>query len=276
MSDILLENGSLIVRTPYNPALVAALKATVPASDRKWDNARRAWLVAPQHGHAVVKLIDQHLGENVGLPAMPAATAARETRVLEVRYLGTTKDRGDGVPSVFAMIDGEWAAIFPEKVLREWFSAEARPDEAPTLYAVLGVPAVASDSDIKTAYRRLARTWHPDVCQEPDAKEQFMHIQHAYELLHDARTRAKYDAGLALQASLIRSQSPGLCAAVDNITTGYRPPLRYGLIMVEGHETLGRFAVEKILAWQDIVRGDGKVLVTSWPAGAKAPAEKWS
>lgn len=266
------DNGVLVYRTPYLPALVAELKAQVPAPDRRWDAERKAWLVAPQHVDTLVRLTEQHLGETITLPTVAAQPATTETRILDVRYIGTTKDRGDGERSAFGWVGGSWAAIFPEKALRAWFNADARPDESPTLYAVLGVAASTAPDELRAAYRRLARTWHPDVCREPDAKEQFQRIQHAYEVLRAPNTRARYDAGLALAAS-VASRSE----RVDHADTafGYRSPLRCGLIMCEGHEVLGRFVVQQIIMWQDIVRGDGKVLVTSWPMGAEKPEESW-
>lgn len=270
MNSITVDGNTLIYQSDYNPGLVAALKLAIPATDRRWDPARKAWIVAPQHGRTLVKLTADHLGELIALPQIRAATGYTETRIIEARYIGATKDRGDGAPSAFAYISGQWAAVFPESVLREWFNAAARPDELPTLYAVLGVPAAADAADIKSAYRRLARMWHPDVCREPDAAEQFKRINHAYEVLKAPATRAKYDAGLALAAT-IRQE-----ADMPRTSQAYRPPLRCGLIMAEGRETLGRFVVEKIIAWQDIVRADGKTLVTSWPMGANAPLENWS
>jgi DnaJ-class molecular chaperone len=62
-------------------------------------------------------------------------------------------------------------------------------------YAVLGVPKTAPEKDIKSAYRKLARKWHPDA--NPDnpkaAEEKFKEIQEAYEVLGDAEKRKKYD-----------------------------------------------------------------------------------
>ncbi len=273
MSSITLDGDTLVYRTPYNPGLVAALKTAIPATDRRWDPARKAWLVAATHGPTLTRLTAQYLGEQVQLPLVPAAATATETRILDVRYIGATKDRGDGQPTAFAWIGGQWAAVFPERALREWFNAEARPDEVPTLYAVLGIKATATPDEVKSAYRRLARSWHPDVCHEPDAAEQFKRINHAYEVLRDPTKRAKYNAGLALEQSLKSS----LKLADRYVqSAGYRPPLRCGLIMAEGRETLGRFVVERIVAWQDITDAQSRILVTSWPMGAQAPIENWS
>jgi len=60
-------------------------------------------------------------------------------------------------------------------------------------YAVLGVEPTAGDAEIKTAYRRLARKYHPDVSKEPGAEEQFKAVNEAYEALRDPQKRAAYD-----------------------------------------------------------------------------------
>jgi curved DNA-binding protein len=61
-------------------------------------------------------------------------------------------------------------------------------------YAVLGVDRKASAEDIKKAYRRLARRYHPDVNAEPDAEDRFKEVGEAYEVLSDPEKRAAYDA----------------------------------------------------------------------------------
>jgi curved DNA-binding protein len=60
-------------------------------------------------------------------------------------------------------------------------------------YAILGVDKKANDDEIKKAYRRLARKYHPDVSKEKNAEEQFKDVQEAYEVLKDAKKREAYD-----------------------------------------------------------------------------------
>ncbi len=63
----------------------------------------------------------------------------------------------------------------------------------PDYYEVLGVSRDASKDDIKRAFRRLARKYHPDVNKEPGAEERFKEINRAYEILYEPETRARYD-----------------------------------------------------------------------------------
>jgi curved DNA-binding protein len=60
-------------------------------------------------------------------------------------------------------------------------------------YATLGVEASAGEAEIKTAYRRLARKYHPDVSKEKGAEERFKAINEAYEVLRDKEKRQQYD-----------------------------------------------------------------------------------
>jgi molecular chaperone DnaJ len=60
-------------------------------------------------------------------------------------------------------------------------------------YELLGVPRNASEAEIKSAFRTLARELHPDVSTEPDAGTRFRDVAEAYEVLSDPERRATYD-----------------------------------------------------------------------------------
>ncbi len=60
-------------------------------------------------------------------------------------------------------------------------------------YSVLGVDRKAAEADIKKAYRRLAKQYHPDVSKDPNAEERFKEVAEAYETLKDPQKRAAYD-----------------------------------------------------------------------------------
>src|SRR5246127_392609 len=68
------------------------------------------------------------------------------------------------------------------------------PIEFKDYYKVLGVPRNASQEDIKKAFRKLARQYHPDVAKDKKrAEEKFKEINEAYEVLGDPQNRSKYD-----------------------------------------------------------------------------------
>lgn len=60
-------------------------------------------------------------------------------------------------------------------------------------YQTIGVPRDATQDDIKRAYRKLARKYHPDVSKEPEAEARFKEIGEAYEVLKDPEKRTAYD-----------------------------------------------------------------------------------
>src|SRR5271165_6408546 len=62
-------------------------------------------------------------------------------------------------------------------------------------YTVLGVPKTASGAEIKSAFRKLAKKYHPDQSKEPRAKERFAEVGSAYEILGDEKKRKAFDRG---------------------------------------------------------------------------------
>lgn len=276
-AELRRDNGSLLFFSDYDPDLVQALKSAVPADKRRWSKADKAWIVDPTYGAAVAKLAKDYLGVDVQLPLVLNKDASG-IRLLKVEYLGRTKDRFNGERTAFGWVNGDWNAIFPENVLLTWFDAEKfvtgqKHTCSSTLYAVLGVKAQATPDEIKSGYRRMARQWHPDMNREPDTQKRFIQIQHAYEVLSNETKRRKYDAGLALEASLKLSQRQ--TRPCDVLIDGYRAPLLCGWVLCVGVESLGRFVVSEIKGWEDIVDAHGRVMVSSWPKGADHFVVSW-
>lgn len=73
-------------------------------------------------------------------------------------------------------------------------------------YKIMGLSQDATEKDIKTAYRRLARKYHPDISKEPNAEEQFKEMGEAYEVLKDPVKRAEYDQYLKNRAYQAQGQ----------------------------------------------------------------------
>jgi molecular chaperone DnaJ len=98
---------------------------------------------------------------------------------------------------------------------REWLEKD--------YYQVLGVPKNASEAEIKAAYRRLAREYHPDRNRgNREAEERFKEVNAAYEVLSDPRKRQAYDRVREMAAS---GFGPGF---------GFGGPGRTGRVRVEG------------------------------------------
>jgi curved DNA-binding protein len=64
---------------------------------------------------------------------------------------------------------------------------------AKSLYETLGISENATQAEIKKAYRKLARKYHPDICKKPECEEKFKEINAAYEVLSDEEKRKQYD-----------------------------------------------------------------------------------
>ena len=93
---------------------------------------------------------------------------------------------------------------------RWWWPTRAGLMAAPRdFYEVLGVAADGAAEEIQRAYRKLARTYHPDVNKDPAAEERFKEISEAYDVLSDPETRRRYDAFGARLPPGARGRRPG-------------------------------------------------------------------
>lgn len=267
-SITLSEDGGLEFSSSYNKDLVWNLKESIPRICRKWDGGKKVWVVAAEYGDVLIRLSEEHLGIRPGLPDEgldKSATQVEET--LKVEYIGRAKIRDDGTESATGWANDGWNVIFDASVLKKWFGYEDSPAHAGSLFAALGVSRAATQNDIRKAHRRAAKQWHPDVCSEPDAAEQFQRIQSAYEILSDDHKRARYLAGLILQ----ERTEPG-----SQYHNEFAPPLRCGHITVKASLILGRYDVKGILAWEDITDSLGRTMVSSWRRGATHFSVTWS
>jgi DnaJ-class molecular chaperone len=87
-------------------------------------------------------------------------------------------------------------------------------------YKILGVARDASQADIQKAYRNLARKHHPDVSQEPGAKERFQQVQRAFDVLNDPAKREQYDRYGAAFEHMGAGAAPGGRGGAYTWTTG--------------------------------------------------------
>ena len=99
------------------------------------------------------------------------------------------------------------------------------PQNSRTYYEILGVNRTASADEIKTAYRKLARTLHPDVNPgDPHASAKFAEVTTAYKALSDSLSRANYDAEQSLKARRADAARTRAGGATSTATYGTPPP----------------------------------------------------
>lgn len=301
--------GGLVFESDYDRALVDELKRVVPYQERQWISHRKVWLVAARHGQAVANLAQRYLGVAVRVPAINVVPA-EQTKLLEVHYLARCKRREGFDEPMASGADGStdgrgrhnWPFLFPQSVLEEWFStglesaedaarAATRPKgQKPTLFQILMLKQQPppTDGEVRSAYLRLAKMWHPDVCTEPDAKARFQEIDAAYKRMMTEADRKRYTAALAFEthahesaqkAAQIVDPYAGMASTMRHSGMddgyGYRTAMRQGYMLCTGVQQFGRFTVSKILRWDDIVNQHGQILVSSWPQGGDAWVEQW-
>jgi hypothetical protein len=295
---ITIEAGYYAMRSPKDQTLIDELKAAIHYSKRSWNSAARAWIVEPSALPSLLRAIER---AGYALPEVPqmdgtAALIATIQRQIRIDYLGQCKERDGGIISALATenavnpytsFDGRthysWSIEILESALKEWFEhrSQAGAVNGQTFYQVLCVVETATDYQIKSAHRRLARQWHPDVSAEDDAAEMFMRLTDAYNILRDPQTRKRYDAGLFFEREAAKPKEIGNEWLVLHNARGvkmykqyFRAPLRCGLVTAEGRQELKKFVVSKILKWEDITES-GMTMTSSWNKATESIQVNW-
>ena len=259
------------VKTPYHKDFPAMLKAAVSVKARNWDGDQKAWIVSPDWIQHVLPVIEELYGEKLAIPKL--VKTETETRYsFQLDYVGIPKERpGETVKTALGLSKGQWRIIFSESILKEWFERVQVNTGEETLFSLLGVYESATDQEIKSGYRRLARQWHPDVCREDDAEAMFKRISDAYQILSDSQKRARYQAGLAFERE---SEKPSRYELPRY--DAFIPPLRCGFLTVTGSVQVGRLRVAQILKWEDVTNEQGQTMVSSWSKEREAVVIEWA
>lgn len=263
--SVTAESGGLKVKTPFDANFVAMLKAEIPAMARKWDPPSKCWYVSVSYQTQLKQLIDTCFNCDVQMPTVIGADNTVFEITFQADYIANTKTQGsEAASSVHA--NGSWSAKISEKVLRAWFKQEQTAGKAATYYALLGCDEKATERDIKVAFKRAARQWHPDLCKEPEARDMFEKVKTASEVLLNFESRSKYDAGLFFEKLNRGPQRTGRGRAIyqPSVQTTFTPLLRCGLLTVKARRDLGNLIVEEILKWEDIENEIGQTMVSFW------------
>lgn len=233
---------TVAIRFAYNETVIAWLKTSIPKGQRSWDPDKKQWVL---NDDAYVQFTKEfpdlkHISEVVN-------NDNAETQEFYLEYIGRPKYTftNQRVMS-YGWKDQKIVLGITIEAFQKWFRVG-------TLYQQLGIREVIQDqSEIRKAYLRLARQWHPDVCREPNAQEEFLKIKKMYDILSNPQKKKKYDLGLKLFGAAEKSI----------IQPGMPIPMRCGIltgkIEMSPHKTL-----VDISSWKDITK-DSSILVSTW------------
>lgn len=261
------------VITPYNKDFVTDLKAAVSVQARNWDSEKKAWIIRSDWIEHAANAIQNFYGERPEIPELTKTDICSKF-AFQLDYVGIPKLRDNlTIKTALGLSKGQWRVVFEESVLKNWFQQDAKSngDDSDTLFKVLLVSEKSTDHEIKSGYKRLARQWHPDVCHEENAREKFLEISRAYEILIDPIKRARYEAGLFFE----RSQQASMLNTYPRHNDLFIPPLRCGNLVVTGSLQVGRLHVSQILEWEDVINEQGQIMVSSWNKATEAIQIEW-
>lgn len=232
---------TVAIRFAFNQAVIDWLKTSIPKGQRSWNPAKKQWILDDD---AYAQFQTQFPGLKHISEVMNNNTDTQEFRL---EYIGRPKYTFNQQRVMsYGWKDQKILVGITIEAFQKWFRVGS-------LYQQLGLPDVVDDAaEIRRAYLRLARQWHPDVCKEPNAQEEFLKIKKTYDILSDPPKKKKYDLGL----KLFGKQEKSL------IQPGMPIPMRCG-ILTGKVELLPQRTIVEINSWKDITDGT-KVMVSTW------------
>ena len=93
--------NSLAFESSFSRPLLDELKLRIPHEARKWDPAKKRWLIDPQYAKVCQELANTYLHVNCPVPSLSTAVKTVEVRLVKLDYLGRAKDRGNGQSTAF-------------------------------------------------------------------------------------------------------------------------------------------------------------------------------
>lgn len=263
------------VKTPKTTRFLEELKQAVSIRARKWDAKNRVWIISAEYIESLARVIEKNFDEKPEIPKLVKIEASQKYS-FQLDYVGIPKERqGETVKTSLGLSKGDWRIVFTETVLRDWFEKEPHSKEE-TLFSALLVSENASEQEIKSGYRKMSRTWHPDFNRNSELgqdyfTERFRKINEAYLILCDPLKKKKYQAGLYLE----RSSNQAKLDYFNRKFDCFIPPLRCGNLTVTGSITVGRLRVSEILSWTDCVNEQGQMMVSSWNKESQTVRIEW-
>ena len=250
------------------PLMLADMKRHIPPTHKRWDASRKVWIVAFEYAEILSQIIKDYYSVYWPPHTWKIDQRKTETRRYFVRYIGTPKDHGDGRLRSFGMTrQDDYELIFSLDVFLDFFQIKT-PAKKPSLpknhYERLNVVPAATAADIKKSYYRLARQYHPDVCQEPWANEVFAAYAESYEILSDRIMRKRYDLSLSWGND---HDLPDPLETPADESAEFELPTRCGILVLQGYSMIGRFVVTKIVTWEPVKNDMGLTLETRWKQG---------
>lgn len=274
--------GGIGIVSPKNYQFLDDLKRAVPSKFRAW--RRPLWVVHWAFAPQLIECIESNFGERPDLPVQ--WKYPNEQIKFCVKYVGKTKQQLDDPefwgPGANARADDYWQLVFYEDALEHFFLSRRQESKESKkqnndYYDLLLLHKNADENEIKKAYRRLARQWHPDINKEPEATDMFIKVQDAYQTLSDPMKRKRYDFILGALPPPTFDFTQDLRQTVGyRDRYGYRAPLTCGWVTCVGQwRGAAKFYATEIKDWQDIIDEQGRTLVTYFNTTSGQLVEQW-